>query len=264
MLSVGIEGQQPRGPLLDETDARVSMAVHAALVAFGLSEPGFQVEVVLRPVGLGIPDKAPGLAARPHLAPVLPGRGSAPVPLVLSRLKLGLTLVTRATGRIEGSVERPPLRPLVLHLLLSGLHPAPPPVDGAGSTGASLLRRPPFCASRCRWSDARPSPRASAIRMPGGCHGPPCSSLRMPRGAVQSSRTTSRASASGSVSAGGISAPGTAPQLSAGARVEVGRTVRCSASTARSMARHPRMARRICTVARRSASNTGWATSRRT
>ena len=31
MLSVGIEGQQPCGPLLDETDTRVSMAVHAAL-----------------------------------------------------------------------------------------------------------------------------------------------------------------------------------------------------------------------------------------
>jgi hypothetical protein len=79
MLYVGIEGQQQCGPLLDETDASVPVAVNAALVSFGLSEPAFQVEVVLRPVCLVIPHKETGLKARHHLAHVLPGRVIAPV-----------------------------------------------------------------------------------------------------------------------------------------------------------------------------------------
>ena len=83
MLSVSLKGQQQRGPLLDETDASVSMAVNAALVAFGLSEPAFQVEVVLRPVGLVSPHKETGLKARHHLAHVLPDRVSAPLQLLL-------------------------------------------------------------------------------------------------------------------------------------------------------------------------------------
>jgi hypothetical protein len=80
---MSIEGQQQRGPLLDETDASVSMAVNAALVAFGLSEPAFQVEVVLRPVCRVIPHKEPGLKARHHLAHVLPDRVIAPLQLLL-------------------------------------------------------------------------------------------------------------------------------------------------------------------------------------
>jgi len=83
MLSMGIEGQQQRGPLLDETDASMSMAVNAALVAFGLSEPAFQVEVVLRPVCRVSPHKETGLKARHHLAHVLPDRVIAPVQLLL-------------------------------------------------------------------------------------------------------------------------------------------------------------------------------------
>jgi hypothetical protein len=59
------------------------MAVHAALVAFGLAAPAFQVEVVLRPVCLVIPHKETGLKARHHLAPVLPDRVITPVQLLL-------------------------------------------------------------------------------------------------------------------------------------------------------------------------------------
>jgi hypothetical protein len=83
MLYVGSEGQQQRGPLLDETDASVPVAVNAALVPLGLSAPAFPVEVVLRPVCLVIPHQETGLKARPHLAHVLPGRGIAPLQLLL-------------------------------------------------------------------------------------------------------------------------------------------------------------------------------------
>ena len=50
MLQVGIKGQQAWRPLLHETDPGVAVAMNAALVSFGLSEPTFEVEVVLRQV----------------------------------------------------------------------------------------------------------------------------------------------------------------------------------------------------------------------
>jgi len=115
-LSVGIEGQQQRGPLLDETDASVSLAVQAALVPCGRSQPACQVEGVLRPGGRGIPDTETGLTARPPRAHGLPGRGTAPVPRWRERLQRGLPLGTRATGRSAGGVDRPHLRPLGLPL----------------------------------------------------------------------------------------------------------------------------------------------------
>jgi hypothetical protein len=74
---------------------------------------------------------------------------------------------------VEGGLDGPHLRHLVAHIFLGGLHTAQPPVDVAGQTCESLMRRPPFWASRFRWRDARTSPRASAMRMPGGCSGPP-------------------------------------------------------------------------------------------
>ena len=44
---VRVEGQQQRGPFLDESYPGVPVAVHAAFVPFGLAAPAFQGEVVL-------------------------------------------------------------------------------------------------------------------------------------------------------------------------------------------------------------------------
>ena len=52
-------------------------------------------------------------------------------------------------------------------------HGAQPPVDVAGQPPESVVSSPPFFASRLRWSEARTSSKASAIRKPGGCRGPP-------------------------------------------------------------------------------------------
>jgi hypothetical protein len=43
----------------------------------------------------------------------------------------------------------------------------------------------PFFSIRARPMESRTSPRASAIRTPGGCNGPPWSSFKMPRTAAQ-------------------------------------------------------------------------------
>ena len=110
---------------------------------------------------------------RHHVAHMVLDRVGTALELRLQRLKLCLSLRARAAVRVEGGLDGPHLRHLVAHIFLGGLHTAQPPVDVAGQTCESRMRRPPFWASRFRWRDARTSPRASAMRMPGGCNGPP-------------------------------------------------------------------------------------------
>ena len=170
---MGLEGQQQCRAFVDDADSRVSVAMNTAFVASGLSKPAFQLYVVPRQVRLLASDKQARSKVRHHVAHVVLDRVGTALELRLQRLKLCLSLRARAPGRVKGGLDGPYLRHLVAHLFLGSLHTAQPPVDVAGQTGESLMRRPPFWTSRFRWRDVRTSPRASAMRMPGGCSGPP-------------------------------------------------------------------------------------------
>jgi len=50
MFAVSIQGQQERGSLLHDPDARVGMPVDAPLVTLGFSEEALQIQIVLRKV----------------------------------------------------------------------------------------------------------------------------------------------------------------------------------------------------------------------
>jgi hypothetical protein len=173
MLHVGIEGQQQCRACVDDADPRVAVAVPTAFVAFGVSTPAFQVEGVPRQVRLLTSDKQARSKARPHCTPVLPERVGTALALRLQRLALRLSLRARAAVQVEGGWDGLHFRHLAAHVRLGGLHGAQPPVNVAGQPCESVISSPPLGASRCRWSDARLSPRASAMRMPGGWRGPP-------------------------------------------------------------------------------------------
>jgi len=88
-------------------------------------------------------------------------------------LKLRVTLVARASVGIKRGLDSSHVCHLLADGLLRCLHARQTSVDIAGQARESFMRTPPFCASRFRCSDARTSPKASAIRKPGGCSGPP-------------------------------------------------------------------------------------------
>src|SRR5215468_4898040 len=94
MLQVGIKGQQECRPLLHETDPGVAVAVDAALVPFGLSEPAFEVEVVLRQVPVLPSHKQSRRKAGHDIAHRLPDGIATLLQLRLQALKLRLTLST--------------------------------------------------------------------------------------------------------------------------------------------------------------------------
>ena len=93
------------------------VAVYAALVPFGLPEPAFQVEVVLRQVRLIAPDKQPRGKAGHHAAHVLADWIVAGLALHLQALKLLLTLGTRAPVRLERRLDGLD----ILHIITNGL-----------------------------------------------------------------------------------------------------------------------------------------------
>jgi hypothetical protein len=107
VCQVRIEGQQQRGAFLDKANPGVPVAVNATLVSFGVSEPPFEVEVVLRQVTLLASHKQPRRKARHHAAHVLPHGISALLELLLHTLKLPLTLGTRATRRLDCRLDSP-------------------------------------------------------------------------------------------------------------------------------------------------------------
>jgi len=142
-------------------------------VAFGLSEPTFEVEVVLRQVPVLPSHKQARRKASHDVAHRLPD-GIAPLwQLCLQDLKLRLTLRTGTIVRFECGLDRPDLLHVGANGCLCGVDGIQPPVDVSSQPRESAVRRPPFFAARLRWSEACTSSKASAMRRPGGCRGPP-------------------------------------------------------------------------------------------
>ena len=158
---------------MHETDPGVAVAVNAALVSFGLSEPTFEVEVVLWQVPV-LPSNQPSRCKAGHdVAHRLPDGIATLLQLRLQDLKLRLTLRTRTTVRFEPCLDRPDILHVGANGFLCGVDGVQPPVDVSGQPRESVVSSPPFFTSRLRWSDACTSPKASAMRRPGGCRGPP-------------------------------------------------------------------------------------------
>src|SRR5215831_9866117 len=147
--------------------------MNAALVSFGLSEPAFEVEVVLRQLPVLPSHKQARRKAGHDVAHRLPDGIATLLQLRLQDLKLRLTLRTRTLVCFERGLDRPDILHVGANGFVCGVDGVQPPVDVSGQPRESVVSSPPFFASRLRWSDACTSPKASAMRRPGGCRGPP-------------------------------------------------------------------------------------------
>jgi hypothetical protein len=125
---VRIKGQQQRRAFLDKADPGVLVTVNAALVAFGRSEPAFEVEVVLWQVPGVAPDEQPWRKARHHAAHVVPHRISALLQLLLHMLKLLLTFSTRPLRRLKRCLDSPESLHVRAQRLLDVMDSCHPPV----------------------------------------------------------------------------------------------------------------------------------------
>ena len=83
-------------------------------------------------------------------------------------LEVGLTLGAITLFRVQGVCYFLDFLDLFPEHLLLRFHRVQAPVDAAGQAVELLLWEPPFFSSKFRWIDSRTSPKASAIRKPGG------------------------------------------------------------------------------------------------
>src|SRR5215831_5092753 len=107
MRHMRIERRQQCGTFVDETHPSVAVAMHAALVAFGVSKPAFEVEVVLWELRVVTSHKQAWLKTRQYPTYVLPSRVVTPLELLPQDLKLHVPVVARAIDGIKCDLDCP-------------------------------------------------------------------------------------------------------------------------------------------------------------
>jgi len=124
---------------VDEAHPRVAVAMNATLVAFRVSKPAFEVEVVLGEIRVVTSHKQAWLKTRQYPTHVLPSRIVTPLELLPQGLKLGVTLGTWATVRRKRVLDRPHVGHVVAYGLVRIVHRRQTSVDVAGQTRQSFM-----------------------------------------------------------------------------------------------------------------------------
>lgn len=99
---VGIERERQRGAFQDDSHSRMTMAVDAALVSFGLPKPPFELQVVMGQIRIVSSDKEARGEAAHDLGHVLPHR----MLVLLQRFPEGLKGCFSLLGRAAVGIER--------------------------------------------------------------------------------------------------------------------------------------------------------------
>ena len=173
MHLMSVQGQQQAGTFLNDADTGMFVSVDASFVAFGLSEPTFQIEIVLRQLGIITADKQARLETGHDFAHVLRERIAVRLPRVTQGLKSAPTFDLGAGRGRERRLNLCHPVYLLADFPLAGTHLRESAVDAAGQALELIVSAPLFFASRLRCKDSRTSLKASAIRKPGGRSGPP-------------------------------------------------------------------------------------------
>ncbi len=173
MARVRIQGREQGRPVLNQPHTDVTMTVDPTLVALGQAEPPLQIEIVPRQSRVITPDEQPRCETPHHPGHLLPHPIITRVELLANRLEGRRTLSLIPLGRIQGGPDLDDILDVLANRLLGLLDRSQPPIEEPSQSSQERLGTPPFFASRFRWSDWRTSPKASAIRRPGGWSGPP-------------------------------------------------------------------------------------------
>ncbi len=173
MRRVRVQGMDQRRALQNDPDPRVATAVDPSLVTLRQAEPTLQVEVIPDPFILLLAHEEAVDEAEHHRRHVVADRILGPLELVDQRLELLLAPRDLLGPGLEGRRHRRDDLDVVSDQPLRLLDSVEAALDASGQAAELLVREPPFFAPKFRWSDSWTSPKASAIRKPGGCSGPP-------------------------------------------------------------------------------------------
>jgi hypothetical protein len=173
MRIMGVQGMHQRWSFQDDSNPRVPMAVNPTLVALRQPKPTLQIEIVLDLLELAGTHEQPRQKARHHRHHLLMDRVLA-LPESIDQPFERLPSIREAPfARFESRGDFLDLLEVLADYLLSLMNLVEAPIDASGQSAKLLFCEPPFFSSKLRWSDSRTSPKASAIRNPGGLSGPP-------------------------------------------------------------------------------------------
>ena len=173
VVRVRVQGRQQRRPVLHQPHADMMMTMNPTLVALGQAEPPLQIEIVNRQIRVITPDEQPRCETPHHPGHLLPHPIIAPLEPLAEGLEGRPALSLIPVNRIQGRPDLDHILDVLPDRVLGRLDRSQSPIEEPGQAPHERLGAPPFFASRFRWSDWRTSPKASAIRRPGGWSGPP-------------------------------------------------------------------------------------------
>ena len=168
-----VQSMHQRGPLQNDPNPGVAMTVDPALVTLGQAKPALQVEIVAERFKLAFADEQASQKAPHHLNHLLMHRRLCAVEALDQFLELRLPSGARLPLRWERCSYLRDVLDVLSERLLFRVHCLQAAVDAVSQAAELLLGEPPFFSSKFRWSEARTSCNAAAIRKPGGCSGPP-------------------------------------------------------------------------------------------
>lgn len=149
------------------------MTVDPPLMTLGQAKPALKIEIVLNLVKLPLANEKASEEAKHYRGHVLVNRILRPLESLGQLFELLLAIRAILSTRFEGGGYFRDVLDVFSDRLLLGPDFVETSVDAVGQAVELLLCEPPFFSSKFRWSDARISSNASAIRKPGGWRGPP-------------------------------------------------------------------------------------------
>jgi hypothetical protein len=170
---MGIQRMHQRRSFQDDPNPCVAMAVDPPLVTLGQPKPTLQIEIVLDLFELARTHEKPRQKADHHHNHLLVDRVLCLPESIDQGLERLPPIGAAPLARFDGRGDFLDVLDVLADRLLSLPDLVEAAIDAPGQSPQLLLCEPPFFSSKLRWSDSRTSPKASAIRNPGGLSGPP-------------------------------------------------------------------------------------------
>jgi hypothetical protein len=131
-LLVCIQNQQKRGSLLHDTHPCMPMSMNATFVALGLTEPSFEIQVVLRQVNQVLSGEQPRREARHDAGQVLRDSIVPVLELVTQRHELSLAFRHGGRAEVQCRLDAGYVLGLLTDFLLDRSDQGQTPIDAVG------------------------------------------------------------------------------------------------------------------------------------
>lgn len=173
MSQVNVQGVNQGCAFQNDSHTGMAMSMNSPFVSLRIAKPTLLVEVVLRKVREISTGEESRLETLQNFGHLLMDGLVTGLQLITQRGELRFTRHTVPVQRVQSARDRTNNLDVAANRWQIWSHHLQPTINAVGQLLQGTFCRPPFFACRLRSRDCRTVPRASAMRIPGGCNGPP-------------------------------------------------------------------------------------------